>query len=187
MCVWQGWRGVSIFNLRLVDTEQTKGNSSLWQDVKHPMTPETIYCIKVNHRLLCNHCGRLRGEKNILLVDTCRTLRPNYFTFFGNNHRVEASRSPHLRLGSGWGTQSLVSQSSSSHLTTSPSVHFSDVTSGELRSLPHSRNRDNFPVRVPTRMCEAPRVSVPLGASLQQEGETAEVLLKLQAGKRYKK
>lgn len=91
--------------------------------------------------------------------------------------------SPHFRMESGSGAHIWVSQLSSSHFTSSPSVQFSEVTSCSLRSCPHSRNRDNWPniqlnglicMLPSTRWCAAPRVSVPLGASLRHKGEMVE-------------
>lgn len=88
--------------------------------------------------------------------------------------------SPQRRLESCTGAHAWVSQSSLRHLTKSPSMHFSDVTSSLLHSRPHSRNREIRPDRPvkgktstfpSTSLWAAPRVSVPLGASLQHEEE----------------
>lgn len=102
----------------------------------------------------------------------------------------------HCRLESESGAQISVSQLSVSHVTRSPSVQFSDVTSCLLRSRPHSRNSAILPNMVVNgitwmllllRMCAAPRVSVPLGASVQRDGDREGEVLRLYARREERK
>lgn len=100
--------------------------------------------------------------------------------------------SPQRSLGSQFDGQAPASQSPVHHITRSPSVHSSDVTSCLLLSCSQSRKRDNFPSMLETgsicmlpssSWCLAPRVSVPLGASLLLKVEGGEVTFTERAGR----
>lgn len=96
------------------------------------------------------------------------------------NRRRSLWLSPQVRLSSGKGAQSQVSQSSHHHVTVSPSTQPNEVTSSSLHSRRHSRNRAIFPGRdmwgsistsPSTSLWAAPRVRVPPGAIVQQTEE----------------